>query len=319
MTSKSKPLILNDIHEINFTVFTPTYNRSDKLQKLFESLEGQTCKNFEWLIVDGGDDNTESLINHWVHCSSFQIRYVRQTTVGLHAAYNLGASLARGELFLSIHSDDTCLPETLECFLKYWMGIPIAERKLYSGIWARCLSQRGVPIGRSLGVDWLDSTYQEMIYKKGHSEEMFPLVRTEVLRKYPFPTIEGTRFIPEGFVWRQIGVDYKTRYIDRPLRLYTILDQSVSSSDQLTSLTLIKRNLPSLIISGREVLINDISWVRFAPIEFLRISANYVRWSLHSGIPIGEQLRNFSWLACITWAAAFPLGLLKYLKDRRYE
>ena len=41
------------------TVFTPTYNRAYIIEKLYESLCWQTCKDFEWLVVDDGSrDNT---------------------------------------------------------------------------------------------------------------------------------------------------------------------------------------------------------------------------------------------------------------------
>jgi glycosyltransferase involved in cell wall biosynthesis len=34
------------------TVATPTYNRKDKLPRVYESLKNQTYKNFEWIIID---------------------------------------------------------------------------------------------------------------------------------------------------------------------------------------------------------------------------------------------------------------------------
>ena len=38
------------------TVFTPTYNRAYILPKCFESLNRQSCKDFEWLIIDDRPD-----------------------------------------------------------------------------------------------------------------------------------------------------------------------------------------------------------------------------------------------------------------------
>ena len=36
------------------TILTPTYNRAYILSKAYESLKKQTCKDFEWLIIDDG-------------------------------------------------------------------------------------------------------------------------------------------------------------------------------------------------------------------------------------------------------------------------
>ena len=42
-----------------FSVFTPTYNRAHLLPRVYECLEKQTFRDFEWLIVDDGStDNT---------------------------------------------------------------------------------------------------------------------------------------------------------------------------------------------------------------------------------------------------------------------
>ena len=45
------------------TIFTPTYNREDKLLRLYLSLAEQTNKDFEWLVVDDGStDKTREII-----------------------------------------------------------------------------------------------------------------------------------------------------------------------------------------------------------------------------------------------------------------
>lgn len=42
------------------TIFTPTYNRINELERLYSSLISQTDFRFEWLIVDDGStDDTE--------------------------------------------------------------------------------------------------------------------------------------------------------------------------------------------------------------------------------------------------------------------
>ena len=49
-------------YEHLFTVFTPTYNRAGTLERVYSSLEAQTFRDFEWLIVDDGStDNTRAL------------------------------------------------------------------------------------------------------------------------------------------------------------------------------------------------------------------------------------------------------------------
>lgn len=50
-----------------FTIFTPTYNRAHTLTCTYDSLCRQTCKDFEWLIIDDGStDNTRELIQEFI-------------------------------------------------------------------------------------------------------------------------------------------------------------------------------------------------------------------------------------------------------------
>ena len=42
------------IMENTLTIFTPTFNRSNEIKRLYDSLEKQSDKNFIWLVVDDG-------------------------------------------------------------------------------------------------------------------------------------------------------------------------------------------------------------------------------------------------------------------------
>ena len=90
------------------TVFTPTYNRAHLLPLLYKSLQNQTCKDFEWLVVDdGSNDGTDTLINKWINNEqSFPIRYYKIKNGGKMRAINYGVSLAEGSIFCGIDSDD---------------------------------------------------------------------------------------------------------------------------------------------------------------------------------------------------------------------
>lgn len=46
---------MKELENMNLiTVFTPTYNRAYCLNKCYESMQKQSCKAFDWLIVDVG-------------------------------------------------------------------------------------------------------------------------------------------------------------------------------------------------------------------------------------------------------------------------
>ena len=94
------------------TVFTPTYNRAKLLPRLYKSLQEQTNKDFEWVIVDDGStDNTKEVIDNIItqQENDFPIRYFYKENGGKHTAINQGAKEAKGELFFIADSDDVLL------------------------------------------------------------------------------------------------------------------------------------------------------------------------------------------------------------------
>ena len=82
------------------TIFTPTYNRQDKLSRVYESLRCQNSALFEWLIVDdGSEDSTEKLVDSFIKEKKIPIKYIKQNNGGKHVAYNTALNYAEGEYF----------------------------------------------------------------------------------------------------------------------------------------------------------------------------------------------------------------------------
>src|SRR5260370_42528889 len=131
-----------------FTVFTPTFNRSQTLSRVYEGLRLQTFRDFEWLIVDDGStDGTKELVEKWQTESAFLIRYIYQENQGKPAAFNHGVQQARGELFVTLDSDDACVPQALERLKYHWDGIPTAEKDKFSAVAVGCACQNGRVVG----------------------------------------------------------------------------------------------------------------------------------------------------------------------------
>lgn len=106
---------------MKFTVFTPTFNRKNLLEKLYKSLQNQTFKDFEWLIVDdGSSDGTDEKVKKFINENKLNIRYFYTENGGKQRAYNFAVQKAEGELFICLDSDDEYINKGLEIILKYW-------------------------------------------------------------------------------------------------------------------------------------------------------------------------------------------------------
>ena len=116
--------------DYKITVFTPTYNRAYIIENLYRSIQRQTYRGFEWLVVDdGSSDGTEALFAKWMEeDNDFAIRYIKQENGGKCRAINRGVQEARGEFFFTVDSDDYLTDDALEKVAKWAEELPKDEK-----------------------------------------------------------------------------------------------------------------------------------------------------------------------------------------------
>lgn len=201
------------------TIFTPTYNREKTLPRLFESLKAQTCKDFEWLVIDDGSlDDTSLLFQDWqTEDPGFPIRYTRVENGGKLRALNRGIQMAHGEYFLILDSDDLLRPEAILSIYECFDSLPKGDSS-FIGISLVRGDLDGNPIHRIPNIDpqigYVDCNNLER-FKYDLQSDMSEVFYTEKLRKYEFPVWPGEKFTPEEVVWNQMALDgYKLRWFN---------------------------------------------------------------------------------------------------------
>ncbi|MDR1594660.1 MAG: glycosyltransferase [Prevotellaceae bacterium] len=94
---------------MDFSVIVPVYNRPDEVDELLNSLERQTCKDFEVIIVeDGSTLPCDSVVAKYT--SSLNIRYFFKENSGPGPSRNFGADKSRGS-YLIFFDSDCVIPE----------------------------------------------------------------------------------------------------------------------------------------------------------------------------------------------------------------
>ncbi len=297
-----------------FTIFTATYNRANTIHRVYDGLSKQTFKDFEWLIIDDGStDNTGEIVTQWIQEAKFAIRYYWQENRGKHIAHNVALQKAQGKYFVIIDSDDSIIPVALERLITLWESIPEGHNSDFCGAAALCMDQNGEIIGESLPEPVIDASILEMRFIHKLSQEFVGFYKTTILRQFPFPKIENVRFIPEGYVWSQIGQKYKIRYGNEPLRIYFTEDHSNS---------LMKMNPMKLARSHslwhKFTLNSEISWFWYGPKHFLASAAHFIRFSLHNKNRLVEQFTGLeNWLARVLWLLTLPIGISAFFIDKK--
>ncbi len=209
------------------TVFTPTYNRAYCLHKCYESLKRQTCKDFDWLIIDDGStDNTKELVDSWISSSpGFLIRYIYKENGGMHTAYNVAYENIDAELSINVDSDDYLVDNAIEDILGFWDK---KKRPDVGGIYALdCYEDRtiiGLPFPDDL-VEFKGWGHKHVYYYSEGKRKCFHnqgdkkfIGVTNVIKKYPpIPVIAGEKYYSLYFKQHYIERDYSILIHNKPV------------------------------------------------------------------------------------------------------
>ncbi len=203
------------------SVVTPVYNRQDILPRALDSIEKQTYRNFEYIIVnDGSEQNLDDVVLPFMEKAAFPVLYLKKPNGGVHTARNLGIDHARGFLITWLDSDDEFVPDTLKVFVNLWNTIPEEKKPEYYQISARCKNQEGVEGVRF--PDNINSLSREESYRVYHREKSENLVAnlTSVMKQNKWPEPEGIKFVAENVVWLELEQKYRTLFTNEVLRIY---------------------------------------------------------------------------------------------------
>lgn len=201
---------------MEITVFTPTYNRGYIIETLYHSLQRQTYKDFEWIIVDDGStDDTEELVKQWIQeNNNFPIYYYKKQNGGKCRAINYGLDLAKGRLFFTVDSDDYLTDDALEKIL-FWDNT-IEDKDQFCGIAGnRGTSETETP-NRPFHTAYRDAYSWEQFPEASDDPldgERADVYYTELFKKYKYPEFEGENYlIPCVSHLRMAHDGYKMRF-----------------------------------------------------------------------------------------------------------
>jgi glycosyltransferase involved in cell wall biosynthesis len=298
------------VNNVDVTVMTPTFNRAHTLRRAHASLQDQAVRNFEWVVVDDGStDGTADLIEELRAATSFPIRYFRQQHGGKHVARNRAVAEAHGRFFVGLDSDDWLLPNALAILLKAWDSIPLSHRDEFIGVAGRCARPNGIKIGGDLPVEVLDSDEIELRNRLGVKGDNAGMCRTDVLRAFPMPQINGEHFVTEAVVQNRIAIHYKTRYFNEVLMIRDYQPGGLSDRSRLAR----KESASSALTYYSELLSMR---ERLGRRSEYRASVNFIRYALHSGRSIW---RTGDEVAIGKWIASLPVALYLCAGDRRLQ
>lgn len=209
----------NNSVKYSLTVFTPTYNRAHTLPRLFRSLCAQTCKEFEWLVIDDGStDKTEELVRKWIEESVIPIKYIKKENGGLYTGYNTAYANIETELNVCIDSDDAMPNDAVEIIIRYWK-----ERgsEKYAGLIGLDVYMDSVkPIGGLFPDDLTECYLLDLYTKRIHRGDSKQVMRTDLMKRVaPMVGFPGEKNFNPIYMLLQVCDDYPLLVVNEPLCL----------------------------------------------------------------------------------------------------
>lgn len=98
---------------MKFSIITINYNNCEGLRRTIESVVNQTCRDFEYIIIDGGStDGSVDVIKRYADNIDY---WVSEPDGGIYNAMNKGVAVAKGEYCLFMNSGDCLYNDSVIC------------------------------------------------------------------------------------------------------------------------------------------------------------------------------------------------------------
>lgn len=211
----------------SISVIIPTYNRKDSVINAIKSVESQTVKPSEIIVVDDGSTDDTSKI---VQGLSSTIRYIQINHSGIPGKVrNVGIYQSSGDYIAFLDSDDIWLPEKLETQIKLL--------DTYSNIGILCSNAL-------IQEPCLNSAYQKYLSIESKYGNVFHslvnnnfiitstvLIKREILENIGYFSEENYLIGIEDYdLWLRIAIKYNVLYKDQVLAIYLKHDKQISKT-----------------------------------------------------------------------------------------
>ncbi|MRT93426.1 glycosyltransferase family A protein [Ancylomarina sp. 16SWW S1-10-2] len=287
------------------TIFTPTYNRVALLPRAYDSLKRQTCKNFEWLIIDdGSQDETRALIESYILENEIDIVYIYQENRGQYFATNTAITNANSELFAFLDSDDYLADNAIERLIYFFEKIKSNDE--FAGVAGLKAYFDGSCVGGEVDYDTLDCTNIDYRYKYKYTGDKYECFKTKLIKEHLFPIFEG-KYAPNALLWNRMSHKKMLRFFNEKLYFCEYEPGSMSST-----IVQNRQSTPDAYL----LHYSELSKYKIPLWYKLRAGINFWRFAPYSKKSIKDKIRQIGVLN--TLISIVP-GFFMFLKDPKYK
>lgn len=210
--------------------FNPYFQSGGELQSLWDSLQKQTVKEFEWLVVDDGSiDGTKNLITKLQEKSDFPIRYIYKSNGGKHTALNVGIQTICSELTFIVDSDDCVTDDAVESILKIHKKYR-SQNNICGYAFLRAFPD-GKVNGKKFDVNEKIGSYIDVrVNGDDTGADKAEVFKTHCLKEFPFPEYPNEKFLGEDLVWVRMARKYEMVHINKAIYVGNYLEDGLTNN-----------------------------------------------------------------------------------------
>lgn len=203
---------------LKISVLTPTYNRGELLNKLYNSLLQNLNKNIdiEWLIMDDGStDNTKNTVAEFKKENKIEIKYYYQENQGKMIAINKLVEQATGDIIIDCDSDDYFTEDAFMIVKEEY-----EKNKDNKHIYGLCFLKNDQD-GNNMGNNFKEqkTTMFDLYFKEGETGEKAIAFYSNIRKKYKHELENNERFITEARMYHKMDEKYKMICINKPIMI----------------------------------------------------------------------------------------------------
>lgn len=306
------------------SVLTTTWNRAHVMRRVYESLQWQTARCFEWIVVDDGStDETPALLSRWQAEADFPITYYRYcNNRGRSAALNAGRKLVSGDYTLILDSDDALLFDGLKT-VQYWRDKTAIDtdnsicalRFLYVDAAGEILGKPKAFERFQTETEKIMATSKEVYYRMGIDFDCVVVLKTDILQDMEFVELTRSEHCPESVTLGRLSNRYKMIFLNHPV-VRCIGDKNTIRLSDKPSSRAIKWPRGNYL-RALAILNEDMQHVSVPFGILLNAARKITRLGLHIRRPLRYQFEDLAHArARLLWIVAIPGGLVGYARDR---
>lgn len=291
------------------TILTPAYNRAQLLPRLYESLLCQTNKDFQWYVVDdGSEDETESLMKKYQEDGKLQILYDKQENGGKHRALNRGIRKIDSELTFIVDSDDYLPEQAVEIILQYHEKYRKSKEseKICGYSFLRCHADGRVNTAYFPEDEKID-TYLSVRINGNIGGDKAEVFFTDVLKQYPFPEFENEKYMPEDVVWMRMSGPYRMVHINRNIYICDYLEGGLTKTGRR-----MKIHSPKGMVLRSKVYLDNSEVHLRVKVKMMLLYIIYGHFAEYSNRKLFKEIREK-----VLWVLCFLPALVLYKKWSR--